>query len=267
MALEQLRGGDGGAVSFREELLVLRGVAEELGLFGGTDAARRFAGSFGVKQVHSGGPSGSGSGRQLERNSSGRGGGGGGTKKKKSGAKGNKGGGNKGAVQGKSGGVGRGGTGKKDRPTAGLLEVRRTSGSPAVLVGRNNLQNDRITFSLARAHELWFHARGVAGAHVLLRLEPGQDVEDVDLAFAADVAVYFSKARQVRARGRCEGKAKPSFFFYYCCGIGVGHGPWSGFAMSRDVGGRAIFTVSGSNRFDCCVVFLGCVFCVATMLE
>lgn len=78
--------------------------------------------------------------------------------------------GGKGARKGKGGGGGKGGAGKKESPTAGLLELRRAPGSPAVLVGRNNLQNERITFSLARAHELWLHARGVAGAHVLLRL-------------------------------------------------------------------------------------------------
>lgn len=59
MALEQL--GSGGAVpgktasstsiSSREELSVLRGIAEELGLLGGAEAARSFAAAFGVKQV------------------------------------------------------------------------------------------------------------------------------------------------------------------------------------------------------------------------
>lgn len=176
MALEQLRGGS------REELSVLRGVAEELGLLGGADSVRKFAGAFGVKQVQSGGSSGKGSG---DRGRSG----GGGAAKKTSGARGK--------AKGKGGGARGAGGGKKESPTAGLLELRRAPESPAVLVGRNNLQNDRITFSVARAHELWFHARGVAGAHVLLRLEPGGDAEDGDLAFAADVAVYFSKARQV----------------------------------------------------------------------
>ena len=81
-----------------------------------------------------------------------------------------------------------------------------------MLVGRNNLQNERIAFPVAKAHELWLHARGVAGANVLLKLEPGQDAEDDDLAFAADVAVYFSKARQVRVgrwwvSGRAGGRA------------------------------------------------------------
>lgn len=55
MALEQLRGGDPGMASSREELSVLRGIAEELGLLGGPDAVRNFAAAFGVKQARAGG--------------------------------------------------------------------------------------------------------------------------------------------------------------------------------------------------------------------
>lgn len=51
MALEQLRGGEPGTASSREELSVLRGVAEELGLLGGPEAVRSFTAAFGVKQV------------------------------------------------------------------------------------------------------------------------------------------------------------------------------------------------------------------------
>ena len=51
MALEQLRGGEPGTASSREELSVLRGVAEELGLLGGAEAVRNFTAAFGVKQV------------------------------------------------------------------------------------------------------------------------------------------------------------------------------------------------------------------------
>jgi predicted ribosome quality control (RQC) complex YloA/Tae2 family protein len=53
------------------------------------------------------------------------------------------------------------------------------------------------THQVAKAHEQWFHVRGVPGAHVLLRSDPGQEVELEDVQFAADVAVYFSKARTV----------------------------------------------------------------------
>lgn len=160
----------------REELSVLRGIAEELGLLGGADAQRKFIAAFGVKQVQSG------LGDALS--------GGGAVSNKRGGGKGK---------HGKRAGAGGGRKSGKtaESQTADLLQLRREAGSPVVLVGRNNLQNDRITFSVGRAHELWFHARGVAGAHVLLRLEPGQEVEGDDLAFAADVAVYFSKERQV----------------------------------------------------------------------
>lgn len=182
MALEQLQGSADAAMSSRgarrEGLTVLRGIAEELGLDGGEKSSRRFAGAFGAKQVQRGdGRTGTSSARKSK-------GGKGGQKGKK--ARGNK-------------NMPRGGTPQRDSPTAGLLELRRAPGCSAVLVGRNNLQNDHITFSVARAHELWFHARGVAGAHVLLRLEPGQDPADEDVMFAADVAAYFSKDRQVRA--------------------------------------------------------------------
>lgn len=51
MALEQLRGGEPGTASSREELSVLRGVAEELGLLGDAEAVRNFTAAFGVKQV------------------------------------------------------------------------------------------------------------------------------------------------------------------------------------------------------------------------
>eukprot|EP00904_Undaria_pinnatifida_P003709 jgi/Undpi1/13339/HiC_scaffold_8.g02998.m1 len=179
---KQLRGGDPQTAFSREELSVLRGVVEELGLLVGAEAARKFATAFDVKQVQSGGTSSAGSGKRGGKN------GGKGGASKKPGAKGGKGGGAHG---------GGGAAGKKGGLTAGLLELRRAPGSPAVLVGRNNLQNERIAFPVAKAHELWLHARGVAGAHVLLELEPGQDAEDDDLAFAADVAVYFSKARQM----------------------------------------------------------------------
>jgi len=40
-----------------------------------------------------------------------------------------------------------------------------------VLIGRNNRQNDQLTFRLAGDYDLWFHAQEIPGSHVLLRLE------------------------------------------------------------------------------------------------
>lgn len=65
-----------------------------------------------------------------------------------------------------------------------------------VWVGRNNRQNDRLTFRLAGDYDLWFHTQEIPGSHVLLRVQPGATAEDSDLQFAADLAAYFSRGRQ-----------------------------------------------------------------------
>ncbi|HIK31765.1 MAG TPA: NFACT family protein [Oscillatoriales cyanobacterium M59_W2019_021] len=65
-----------------------------------------------------------------------------------------------------------------------------------LLVGRNNQQNDRLTFRIAGDYDLWFHTQEIPGSHVLMRLDPGSVPDDADLQFAADVATYYSRANQ-----------------------------------------------------------------------
>ena len=65
-----------------------------------------------------------------------------------------------------------------------------------VLIGRNNRQNDWLTFRLANDYDLWFHTQEIAGSHGLLRLAPGAAADDVDLQFVADLMAYYSRARQ-----------------------------------------------------------------------
>lgn len=65
-----------------------------------------------------------------------------------------------------------------------------------VLIGRNNRQNDHLTFRVAGDYDLWFHAQEIPGSHLLLRLEPGTVPEEADLQFTANLAAYFSRARQ-----------------------------------------------------------------------
>jgi hypothetical protein len=62
-------------------------------------------------------------------------------------------------------------------------------------IGRNNRQNDRLTFRSASDYDIWFHSQEIAGSHVLLRLTPGTVPEAADLQFAADYAAYYSRAR------------------------------------------------------------------------
>lgn len=65
-----------------------------------------------------------------------------------------------------------------------------------VLVGRNNRQNDQLTFRTAGDYDLWFHTQEIPGSHVLLRLMPGMVPEAIDLQCAANLAAYYSRARQ-----------------------------------------------------------------------
>ncbi len=63
-----------------------------------------------------------------------------------------------------------------------------------ILVGRSNLENDYLTFRVAAPEDLWFHARGVPGAHVILRLDTQSSGERA-IEEAAAAAAYFSQAR------------------------------------------------------------------------
>ncbi|AFY73441.1 putative RNA-binding protein, snRNP like protein [Synechococcus sp. PCC 7502] len=65
-----------------------------------------------------------------------------------------------------------------------------------IWVGRNNYQNDQLTFKLANDYDLWLHTQEIPGSHVLLRLEPGTVAEAQDLQTAANLAAYYSQARQ-----------------------------------------------------------------------
>jgi predicted ribosome quality control (RQC) complex YloA/Tae2 family protein len=68
-------------------------------------------------------------------------------------------------------------------------------GGWTVLVGRNNQQNDRLTFRQATRYDVWFHTQEIAGAHVLLRLDAGMTPDPEDLQFCANLAARFSRAR------------------------------------------------------------------------
>lgn len=68
-----------------------------------------------------------------------------------------------------------------------------TPGGYRVLIGRNNLQNDYLTFRVAARNDLWFHAKGVPGSHVIL-LCGGEEPSAEDYTFAASLAAGYSKA-------------------------------------------------------------------------
>lgn len=74
------------------------------------------------------------------------------------------------------------------------LKFRSTDGFE-ILVGRNNVQNDRLTLKTAKAADIWLHTQGIAGSHVIIRTE-GQDVPEQTLYEAAMLAAYHSKGRE-----------------------------------------------------------------------
>jgi predicted ribosome quality control (RQC) complex YloA/Tae2 family protein len=74
--------------------------------------------------------------------------------------------------------------------------IYRSPSSFELWIGRNNRQNDQLTFRIASDYDLWFHTQEIPGSHVLLRIPPGKVAEEVDLQFAADLAAYYSRARQ-----------------------------------------------------------------------
>lgn len=63
-----------------------------------------------------------------------------------------------------------------------------------ILIGRNNKQNDKLTFKTARHEDIWLHIKNFSGSHVVIRTE-GQKVPDSTLVEAAEYAAYYSEAR------------------------------------------------------------------------
>ena len=78
---------------------------------------------------------------------------------------------------------------KRQKPEQYLASDEKT----IIYVGRNNLQNEELTFKMARKEELWFHAKDIPGSHVVIsgNLNPTDEVK----TDAAELAAYFSKGR------------------------------------------------------------------------
>lgn len=82
----------------------------------------------------------------------------------------------------------------RQKPPAPLGPIRfRSEDGFAILVGRNNVQNDRLTLKTARGGDIWFHTKNIPGSHVLVITE-GQTPPDRTLEQAAILAALHSKA-------------------------------------------------------------------------
>jgi predicted ribosome quality control (RQC) complex YloA/Tae2 family protein len=85
--------------------------------------------------------------------------------------------------------------GASNEPSTNFRSFRTPSGLE-ILIGRNNKQNDQLTFRVANDYDLWFHAQEIPGSHILLRLTPGTVPDEADLQYTANLAAYYSRARQ-----------------------------------------------------------------------
>jgi predicted ribosome quality control (RQC) complex YloA/Tae2 family protein len=84
--------------------------------------------------------------------------------------------------------------GKPIPPGGGVpLHIQSRDGF-TILIGKNSRQNEEVTFHQAAANDIWLHARGVPGAHVIIKAG-GRDIPRSTLEQAARLAAYYSQAR------------------------------------------------------------------------
>ena len=63
-----------------------------------------------------------------------------------------------------------------------------------IYVGKNNFQNEELTFKVATGNDWWFHAKGTPGSHVIVKAE-NQELPDATFEEAARLAAFYSKAK------------------------------------------------------------------------
>lgn len=91
----------------------------------------------------------------------------------------------------KSGFIKKQSRGKKNKPKSNPLHFVSSDGYD-IYVGKNNTQNEYITFTLATGNDWWFHAKGVPGSHVIVKAN-NSELPDRVFEEAASLAAYFSK--------------------------------------------------------------------------
>ena len=90
-------------------------------------------------------------------------------------------------------------------------------------VGKNNLQNDELTFQFAKGNDWWFHAKGAPGSHVIVKAD-GVELPDRTFEEAARLAAYYSSLRDSekveidyveKKQVKKPNGSKPGFVVYY----------------------------------------------------
>lgn len=91
-------------------------------------------------------------------------------------------------------------------------------------VGKNNYQNDELTFRFAAGSDWWFHAKHMPGSHVIVKTDNARELPDRTFEEAARLAAYYSRGRDQekveidyvqKKHVKKPGGAKPGFVVYY----------------------------------------------------
>ena len=111
---------------------------------------------------------------------------------------------------------------KKTQGKSRPYHYRSTDGFD-IYVGKNNFQNDELTFKFANGNDWWFHAKGIPGSHVVVKTE-GKELPDRTFEEAGRLAAYYSKGREQekveidyvqKKQVKKPAGAKPGFVVYY----------------------------------------------------
>ncbi|MEK9197712.1 NFACT family protein [Ureibacillus sp. 179-F W5.1 NHS] len=110
---------------------------------------------------------------------------------------------------------------RKKKPTKPSPEQFVSSSGIPISVGKNNKQNDYLTFKIAKKTDIWLHTKDIPGSHVVIH---SNEPDDKTLFEAATLSAYFSKARdsssvpvdytEIRQVKKPNG-AKPGFVIYF----------------------------------------------------
>lgn len=113
---------------------------------------------------------------------------------------------------------------KKNQSNKSLKPMHYVTDNGAhIYVGRNNYQNDELTFKLSSGNDWWFHSKTIAGSHVILKCD-GSEPDDKTFEIAASLAAYYSKGRNndkveidyiQRKNVKKPNGAKPGFVIYH----------------------------------------------------
>ncbi len=114
------------------------------------------------------------------------------------------------------------GGGKKEKSRSKPFHYLSSDGYH-IYVGKNNYQNEELTFKFANGGDWWFHAKGIPGSHVIVKAE-GNELPDRVFEEAGRLAAYYSKARGAekveidylqRKNVKKPNGSKPGFVVYY----------------------------------------------------